>query len=72
MKRGDITVQEETEGEFLDTFNGLEDVVVLTATGYGCECGEYPGNLGYSTKRPFSEVVLDILDADIDVSIGRT
>lgn len=71
VKGENVKLVEEREGEFLGTFHGCEDVTMLTAQGYSCECGEYSGNLGYYIKGSFSDILLDILDVDINVSFAR-
>lgn len=70
VKKGDITLHEEREKEFLSTFEDDEEVTMLTAKGYSCECGKFNNNLGYYIKGSFSDLLLDIIGVNIDVSIS--
>lgn len=70
VKNGDIKLHEKREKEFLSTFEGSEDVVMLTASGYSCQCGKFSNTLGYYINGSFSDILLDIIGVNIDVSIS--
>lgn len=72
IKGDDIEIQEARRGEFLDTFSGCKDVLVMELHGYGCACGEYGvGELGYYIKETFQEMLLNIQNINIDVNLTR-
>lgn len=65
-----ISLEEERNGEFLDTFHGCENKLLLTAQGYGCDCGHFPaGTLGYYIEGTFSDILLDLIGIHVDVNI---
>ena len=70
VKNDNIELHEQREKEFLSTFEGCEDVVMLTASGYSCQCGKFSNTLGYYIKGAFSDILLDIVGIDIDVNLS--
>jgi len=69
VKNGNIELHEQREKEFLSTFEGSKDVVMLTASGYSCQCGKFSNTLGYYIDGTFSDILLDIIGVNIDVSL---
>lgn len=70
VKNSDIKLHEQREKEFLSTFEDDEEVTMLTAKGYSCDCGKFNNNLGYYIKGSFSDLLLDIIGVNVNVNLS--
>lgn len=58
------------EGKCVSSFVGEREEVVLSAKGYGCECGHFPkGTLGYYLHGSFDDNLLKMIGVEISDDI---